>query len=749
MQGAPRAAISIANGGVDLKIAHPILFATQVPVMGDNSRVGAFANHKTGAGEVPRGGDLWIRYPNGKLRNLTWEAGFGSERSDGYQDHRGIAVREPEVHWSGAKAIFSMVVGSPTASGHPQGAVECRDGFRWQLYEITGLGINDTVQITRVPHQPAEYNNLSPVYAADGRILFTTDKPVSGAAHLYPNLDEYESAETVSGIWSLNPATGALNILNHSPSGLFSPTIDSFGRVVFNRWDHLQRDQQNDVGDKGAKTFASEASNSALLASNEETFPERRTEADIYPTPYGPAHGHRFNLFTPWMMNQDGTDEETLNHIGRHELNYGFLAKTFQDGAMHDHDDGHRANRRQVFGADGGLFNLREDPTTPGTFYGIIAREFSQFNTNQIIKINAAPTVNANQMAVTDVTQRHEPLNEKDPGDVSPLGRFRNPLPLQSGGLVATYLPAVNGQRETIYNSSWRLQLLAKNAGIYAGGAQALNLTPGAGIVKSVKNFNPGNFGVPFVHNGPLWEMEAVEVVARTPVNKTEHAVEGPEQMMFDQAGVNVGAFKDWLKSNNLALIVTRDATSRDKGDRQQPFNLKVPGGKETLSVTHPPNGTTSKTYPISHLQIFQGDQVRAYSNFVQGRRTLARPVHDAKATQLNNLVNGAGPTGGVKIGADGSIAAVVPARRAMTWQTVDPQGIPIVRERVWVTFQPGEVRVCATCHGINERNQANAVGTPQTPPQALKDLLLAWKTLPQNPQSIQMPPRLKQAQKK
>jgi hypothetical protein len=722
---------------------------TQVPVSGDNSRVGAFANHKTGVDDVLRGGDLWIRYPNGKLRNLTWEAGFGSDRSDGYQDHRGIAVREPAVHWDGTKAIFSMLVGSGTALNEPSGAVECREGFRWQLYEVTGLGINDTVQITRVPHQPLKYSNLSPVYAADGRILFTTDMPVSGAAHLYPNLDEYESAETVSGIWSLNPNSGELHILNHSPSGLFSPTIDSFGRVVFNRWDHLQRDQQNDAGDKGAKTFASEAANAALLSNNDEPFPEIRIESLTYSTPYGTAHGHRFNLFTPWMMNQDGTDEETLNHIGRQELNFGFVSRTFQDSAMSENDDGQRANQRSVFGADGGLFNLREDPNTPGTFYGIIAREFNHFNTNQIIKINAAPSVNANQMAVTDVTHRANPASANDPGDQSPQGRFRNPLPLRSGGLVATYLPATTGDKAVIAGSNWRLQLLLKNAttGIYAGGAQALNLTPG--IVKSVKSFNPGNFGAPYVFNGQLWEMEAVEVVARTPVNKTEPPVEAPEQAMFDQAGVTVGAFKDWLRSRNLALIVTRDATSRDKGDRQQPFNLRVPGGKQTLSVAHPPNGTTAKTYPISHLQIFQGDQVRAYSNFVAGRRTLARPVHEENATLVNNLVNPAGPLGGVKIAADGSIAAVVPARRAMTWQTVDPQGVPIVRERVWVTFQPGEVRVCATCHGINERNQANVAGTPQNPPQALKDLLQAWKNLPQSALAVQTQLRSKLPQKK
>ena len=39
--------------------------------------------------------------------------------------------------------------------------------------------------------------------------------------------------------------SGQLSILDHCPSGNFNPIIDSYGRVIFTRWDHLQRDQQN------------------------------------------------------------------------------------------------------------------------------------------------------------------------------------------------------------------------------------------------------------------------------------------------------------------------------------------------------------------------------------------------------------------------------------------------------------------------------------------------------------------------
>lgn len=89
---------------------NPILFVTQVPVPVDFATIGStFANHLATMPSVYRGGDLWIRYADGSLRNLTAEAGFGNA---GFQGSGAIAVRDPEVHWSGSRAVFSMVVGA-------------------------------------------------------------------------------------------------------------------------------------------------------------------------------------------------------------------------------------------------------------------------------------------------------------------------------------------------------------------------------------------------------------------------------------------------------------------------------------------------------------------------------------------------------------------------------------------------------------------------------------------------------------
>ena len=76
-----------------------IMFVTQVPTMNDfASRASTFGNHRASMDSVVRGGDLMIRYPDGVVRNLTREAGFGM---DGMQLANAIAVREPTVHWSG------------------------------------------------------------------------------------------------------------------------------------------------------------------------------------------------------------------------------------------------------------------------------------------------------------------------------------------------------------------------------------------------------------------------------------------------------------------------------------------------------------------------------------------------------------------------------------------------------------------------------------------------------------------------
>ena len=145
--------------------------------------------------------------------------------------------------------------------------------------------------------------------------------------------------------------------------------------------------------------------------------------------------------------------------------------------------------------------------------------------------------------------------------------------------------------------------------------------------------------------------------------------------------------------------------------------------------------GDAGKIYDVSFLQFYQGDQIRGVGwtseaeTPREGRRVLAQQMHDPAAR--NPAVAGA-PAGGVRIATDGSMAAFVPARRALSWQMTAADGEPVVRERYWLTFQPGEIRTCTSCHGLNTRDQADRP-TPQNKPEALRALIRHWKTLPGN----------------
>ena len=56
------------------------------------------------------------------------------------------------------------------------------------------------------------------------------------------------------------------------------------------------------------------------------------------------------------------------------------------------------------------------------------------------------------------------------------------------------------------------------------------------------------------------------------------------------------------------------------------------------------------------------------------------------------------------------------------------PDGTPVVRERFWISAQPGEVRACDGCHGVNRNSQAGA-GAAQNVALAFRELLAAWRT--------------------
>src|SRR5262249_6959099 len=147
---------AIRSAAVSSGPTNPILFVTQIQIPGDFVSIGSvFGNQQSAMESCGRGGDLYIRYPDGTTQNLTRAAGFGQS---GLQGVNSIAVRQPSVHWSGKKAVFSMVTGAPTHQ------FDYSYSGYWQLYEITNfLDPNATPVITKVPNQPANFNNVSPI----------------------------------------------------------------------------------------------------------------------------------------------------------------------------------------------------------------------------------------------------------------------------------------------------------------------------------------------------------------------------------------------------------------------------------------------------------------------------------------------------------------------------------------------------------------------------------------------------------
>jgi hypothetical protein len=162
-----------------------------------------------------------------------------------------------------------------------------------------------------------------------------------------------------------------------------------------------------------------------------------------------------------------------------------------------------------------------------------------------------------------------------------------------------------------------------------------------------------------------LWELDPVEVVARPRPTPRASVLPAIEANVFAEEGVDVGRVPRLPARRGAGAHRRRNVTLRDRADRQQPFNLRVPGG-----VTSIPAGGT--IYDVAFLQLFQADALRGYGDPAspRGRRLLARPMHSGAVSQ-----DAGAPDGGVTIAPDGSFAAFVPAQRALTWQLTDPDG--------------------------------------------------------------------------
>lgn len=797
-----------------------ILFIAQTPNPGGSNDLGThtttFGNGLPTVQSAPRGGSLFFLQADGTLRDLLDEAlkngceaggdAICNEAGAFAVDASGLlvngyVVRRPIVHWDADRVLFSMTYGT---------ILEQHDGptppdIKWQLYEITGLDPDDAPLLTKVEGQP-DFNNVDGVYGSNDEIFFISDKTVTGNPDHYPQRDEYESLPINTGLWKLHRETGAVTLMDHSPSGDFGPKITPSGQLIFTRWDHLQADQQGSNSmikaldpqfedTFGIYTYASEddtgpndyvlmeEATRAHLEAYATTGDIRHLEAagevnGTFPEPNGgnpfynwgnkhdddgnvrtiagtfvdgnevaheipfitprTEHGEFnyliFNHFLPWQIRQDGEQCETYRHTGLHENGRFILRSYYNDPALRDVEETEVSIRE----ANGFFLNdVHDDPETGYEIVtGVLSPEFGTHKSGRILQfidedIVAKPQLHENGSAVS-----YRFLTAEDDARI-----YRDPVFLTDGRLIAAVSSDPRKTGKSGFDAfDFTLHVLEMNeaTGFYEPKGAFLS----EGIERDLDFWlEEGGRGLQ-QFSGRFWEIEAQEVIARTaPVVPDAPLVEDPELEMFEAADVTPEQFKQYLKNNNLAAIVVRNATVRDDADTTQPFNLVVEkdGTRHEMSVRAGDyvEGET-KLYPISYLQLMRSDYLRGYIKFANfdenddfvsdgGRRVQPNPLQMTDALAHNLPVDGSAPDGAVPIFEDGSIAALVPARRAMTWQTTDDDGDPIVRERYWLTFQPGEVRVCASCHGVNEGSQ-DGNGKPQNSPEALRSLLIELK---------------------
>lgn len=458
-----------------------------------------------------------------------------------------------------------------------------------------------------------------------------------------------------------------------------------------------------------------------------ETFPEAfvhivgSTNVEPNRDPNEPLHD--FNEFLPWEITENGERHQTMNHVGRHEF-----GGVYQNGSKMDDPNlvyslgNFSANRwRESVGSDAGIFQIKEDPRPgkEGTFYGVWAREFSRFASGRIFEFALPIGANPQDMEIVDWTSP-----DIDGVANAGKGHFRNPLMTMSGTMLASHATE-DALFDLDHPYTFRICKLVKATSVTNNEDEHIpgEYLTGTGFTREISYW--GDSPEPITRSVQLSETGIVEVVIRSqPATRPMYEIEEVERTVLEEEEVDIEALRKWMIENNLALISVRNATERDQGEQQQPFNLRVPGGVESI-----PSG--GKVYDISHFQIFQADMIRGYGlrEYV-GRRPIATPMHNSAQSPVIESFNsfeGSAPESSVRISEDGSIAAFVPATRALTWQTLAPDGEEVVRERQWLTFAPGEIRTCEGCHGINGKTHLGN-NKPINKPDALRFLVRSWK---------------------
>ena len=362
----------------------------------------------------------------------------------------------------------------------------------------------------------------------------------------------------------------------------------------------------------------------AILAAA-EVFPEPRTEE-----PGSNVNGLRINHFFPWQIHPDGTEEETLNHIGRHEL-HDYFDRSFTDDPnlveFIDEVSG-RLNPNSILN----FFQIAEDPEAAGTYFAVDAPEFETHASGRIISLAAPPSQAPDAIAVTYVTHP-DTDTVVDDGDTPPADPHR---PLPRAPAAGRRRPAGRphrrdpGRRQRRHprqpdpRYDFRIKELVQNGAYFEAGAPLL---PGAGIVREIQYWDPTCWCPTTARCGSC---QPVEIRSRPAPPVLAPALEAPEAQIF----------ADEASTPRLSRASSPSASwrwwSAATSPPATPWTASSPSTCASPAAPRPPapaaSSTTSATCSSSRATRSAASAATADPD--PGRRVLAQVMHDLAGHQ-------------------------------------------------------------------------------------------------------------------
>ena len=367
--------------------------------------------------------------PTARCKNLTQLAGYGV--AAGFQGATAIAVREPAVHWNGTKAIFSMVIGAPTQQyqvGHL--LLAALRGHRPRRRPTAGRSPRCRISRGRQQRQPG-----STLPTADPLHLRPPARRRARTSIPSSTSTRRRRRSRVCGASIPRPVP--CELLDHAPSGDFKPTVDSFGRVIFTRWDHLQRDQQADADALRHRAAIRDLRHLQLVERGAGARCRSATATRCSPSraPCAPTCCCRTRRGTvqPLLPLDDEPGRQRARDAQPHRPPRARRATSTARSTTTEPRRVHLRRQRlrplQRALADQSAADPRE-PHRAGRYYGIDAPEFYTHAAGQVLSLPGEPSRHPDDMPITEVTHAStasftEPNEVPDPCH---SGLYRKPL---------------------------------------------------------------------------------------------------------------------------------------------------------------------------------------------------------------------------------------------------------------------------------------------------------------------------------